>query len=139
MPVRTELRLWGPNGPALDPATWDPGGIRGADKVAARFAYALLTPQGSVPGRPNDGSPFTELAAGFRSDFDVFAAFAAAESAVTATVRAAEQADEPKSEKLGSAVLTAVTLSGDSVTLTLSVTAADGSTPGEPVDIVTNL
>lgn len=132
--TQTDVKLFGPLGPTLDPESWAPAGVRGADKVATRYCYALLTPSGSVPGRPDDGSPFTELARGFRSEFDVFAAFAASEVPAANTVKSAELEDDPDSEKLGTVRLAAVTLSGGVVTLTLSVTAADGSVPSEPVE-----
>lgn len=128
-----DIKLFADGSYTLDPATWDPDGTTGADKVADRFVYALLTPQGSVPGRPDDGSPFVELITGFNSDFDVHAAFLTSVGFAAATVQAAEEADEPDSEKYGGARLDGMDVAQDRVTLYLSVAAKDGSVPSRPV------
>lgn len=117
MPL-TDLKLVADGGPTLDPDSFVPDGVTGPDKVAARVVYFLL----------NTGvSPFLTSVAGFRGDFDVFAAFAAALPAVKTAARAAEEAGDPDSDRFGSAALTRVELSGDSATMTLAVRAADGS------------
>lgn len=131
--MTTELELFGPAGITLDPDAFAPDGVRGADKAAQRFVYGLLTPAGTVPGRPADGSTFLSLVAGFRSEFDVFAAFAAAEPAAAATARAAELDDDPPGERLGAARLTGFDLAGDTLTLTIAVVAADGTPTTRPV------
>ena len=133
----TELSLFGPAGFRLGEEDWDPVGARGADKVATRFVYALLTPLGSVPGRPSDGSPFVEMVRNFGSEFDVFAAFQSSLSSAVQTVRSAEVDAEPASEKFGAARLTAVAVADGQLTMTLSVTAADGATPAWPIDVTT--
>jgi len=135
----TELQLFSGSTYTLDLNSWAPDGVRGADKVASRVVYALLTQQGSVPGRPTDGSPFTDLVAQYHSEYEVFTAFAAAEAAVLATVRAAESADEADSEKVGTVRLASVAVSGTGITLTLSVTAKDGSSPSAAVDFTVDL
>lgn len=137
MPNLTELELFDDSGlSALDPESWDPGGITGADKVAQRLLYALMTPQGSVPGRPDDGSQFAQLLVGFNTDFDIHAAFLTALPAAVSTVRAAEGETEPDSEKYGGCRLDGVDIAFDGVTLYLSVAAKDGSQPTTPVSLV---
>lgn len=136
---RTELALFGVLGPTLSADSWSPSGIRGADKVASRYVYALMTPVGSVPGSPTFGSPFVDLARGFRSEFDVFSAFAAADPVAAASVRRSEEDDESSSEKLGYASLTGVAIADGVVTLSMSVTAADGSSPDHPIDFIADL
>lgn len=131
---RTDLKLFAAAGLTLDADTFVPDGVRGADKVADRFVYALLTPQGTVPGRPADGSPFLSLVAQFRSEYEVFVAFAGSLDAAAATVRACESAAETSAEKYGAAQLSGVELDGTTVTLILDVRAADGSAPAEPVE-----
>jgi len=137
--VTSELGLFGPNGFRLDPALWAPAGVRGADKVAARYAYFLMTPTGTIPGRANDGSPFVAVVQTFRSEFDVFAAFAAADAAAARSVRAAEAATDPPSERYGSARLTGVTIASGELTMALEITAADGSHPAAPVQLTVYL
>lgn len=135
MPELTDLKLFGATDYLLDAASFAPDGVRGADKVAQRFVYALYTPSGSVPGSSQSGSPFPDLARNFRSEFDLFAAFAAAYAAAVASTRAAESAAEPDSEKFGSATLDGIAVAEDAVTLQLTVTALDGSVPAEPVNV----
>lgn len=133
--AQTDLALFGSGGRlTIDPEAWAPAGVRGADKVAQRFVYGLLSPRGSVPGRPADGSDFLGLAAAFRSEFDVFAAFATAYPQAEATARAAEAPDDPAAERFGAARLAAVVVEAGAVTLSLEVAAADGSAPATPVD-----
>lgn len=133
----TELQLFSASGSTFDPTTWAPAGVRGADKVAQRFVYFLMTPQGSVPGRPNDGSSFSMSAQDFTSEFDLFAAFTSALPGVVAALRAAEALEGgAPSEQYGSASLAGVTITADVVLMSLSVTAADGSTPTGPVNVV---
>jgi hypothetical protein len=130
----TELKLFSADGTlTLDSASWGPGGVTGADKVANRLIYALLTPQGSVPGRPSDGSPFTELLVGFNTDFDVHTAFLTSLPSAVTTVQQAETEDEPDSEKYGGCRLDGMDIAGDGLTLHLSVAAKDGSLPTYPV------
>lgn len=133
MANRTELKLFADGTYTLDPETFGPVGVTGADKVVNRFIYALLTPAGSVPGRPNDGCAFTQLIVGFNTDFDVHAAFMTSLPAVVTTVRATEEADEPDSEKYGGSRLDGMDFLGDRITLYFTVVAADGSHPSEPV------
>lgn len=130
----TELKLFSADGTlTLDSASWEPGGVTGADKVANRLIYALLTPQGSVPGRPSDGSPFTELLVGFNTDFDVHTAFLTSLPAAVTTVQQAETEDETDSEKYGGCRLDGMDITGDGLTIHLSVAAKDGSYPSFPV------
>lgn len=131
--MTSDVRLFTADGFALDEAAWEPATVRGADKVAQRALYALLTPAGTVPGR-TAGCPFLVLARDFHSEFDVFVAWAASADAVAADVRAAELADEADSEKLGTVRLLGVTVVADEVTVGLAVTALDGSTPSAPVE-----
>lgn len=136
MPTLTELKLFSPDGTlTLDPEAWAVNGVTGASKVADRFLYALLTPLGSVPGRPSDGSPFTQLLVGFNTDFDIHSAFLTSLPSAVTTVQAAESADEPDSEKYGGSRLDGVDISGDGVTLYLTVAALDGSQPAYPVSV----
>lgn len=131
----TELKLFGPAGYLLADATYGPAGVRGADKVAQRFVYALMTPEGSVPGLPQAGSPFLNLVRNFRSEFDLYAAYATAYASAVGAVRAAETAGEAASERFRSASLVGVTVTDDGVVLRLTVTAVDGSRPADPVDV----
>ncbi len=131
--MTTDILLFGPAGLTLDPDAWAPGGVRGVDKVVQRVLYALFTPQGSVPGRPADGSTFLLLARDFHTELDLYTAWAAAEPAVTTTVRAAELAADADAEKFGAARMTAVSIVADVVTITLAVAALDGSQPTTPV------
>lgn len=135
----TELKLYGPNGPTLDPETWAPRGVRGADKVAQRFVYALLTPIGSVPGRPSDGTHFLSLVTNFLSEFDFYAAFAAAYQGAVRTVKEAEADETDPAEMFGTARLSNLTFADGLVTVSLSVAAADGSTPQDPFDFTLEL
>jgi hypothetical protein len=134
----TELQLFGATDYLLDEATFAPTGCRGADKVAQRFVYALMTPIGSVPGLPQSGSSFLFLLRNFRSEFDIFAAFSGAAGPAASSVRASETAAEPTSEKFGSAVLLGVSIQVDTITLHLGVLAADGSKPTVPVNVTLN-
>ncbi len=124
-----DLALFGPDGYLLSEASWGPAGVTGADKVAQRFLYALMLPVGTVPGRPNDGTDFYAAVATFRSEFDLFAAFSAAEPAAAQTVRECEGSDDPSSEKYGASRLAAISVGSGVVTLTFDVVAADGSSP----------
>lgn len=133
MAGRTDIRLFDADGLTLDPDNWAPSGVRGVDKVAQRFIYQLVTPSGTVPGRPNDGTDFVASVRTFRSEFDLFAAFAAAEATAGLAVRASEEDDDDRSEKYGWSRLSGVVIDGDEVTFNLSVAAADGSMPTAPV------
>lgn len=131
----TDLRLFGPAGLTLGVDAWAPDGVRGADKVAQRLIYALMTPQGSVPGRPDDGSPFLRAAANFTSEFDLFAAFAAAEPAAARTVRGYELDTDPDSDRYGASRLAKASVSGAGVVLTFEVVAKDRSKPSVAIDV----
>ena len=134
MPNLTDLKLYDDNGlSTADPENWALSGVTGADKVASRVLYALLTPQGSVPGRPSDGSPFSEMLVGFNTDLDIHVAFLTALPAVIATLRAAESDDETDSERYGGCQLDGVDIAADGLTLYLNVIAKDGSRPTDPV------
>jgi hypothetical protein len=136
MPL-TELKLFDDSGLlVLDPGNWHPGGGTGADKVATRLAYALLTPQGSVPGRPNDGSPLAQLLVGFNTDFDIHTAFLTALPAAVATVQASETDETEDSEKYGGCRLDGIDIAPDGLVLYLSVAARDGSVPTSAVSVV---
>lgn len=133
----TELKLFDDSGLiTLAPDGWAPGGVTGVDKVVTRLLYALLTPTGSVPGRPNDGSPLAQLLVGFNSDFDIHAAFLTALPSAVATVRAAEVDETEDSEKYGGCRLDGVDIAPDGLVLYLSVAALDGSKPAAPVSVV---
>lgn len=136
MAALTELKLFSSDGsPALASTSWNPNGVTGAAKVADRLIYALLTPIGSVPGRPSDGSPFTQLLVGFNSDFDIHAAFLTALPSAVATVQAAESSTEPDSEKYGGSRLDGTDVSAEGVTLYLTIAAKDGSQPADPISV----
>lgn len=138
MAVR-DLKLFGPSGYLLGESAWGPASIAGPDKVAQRFLYALLTPAGSVPGRPRDGTEFFLAVRTFRSDFDLVVAFATAEPIAAQCVRAAETADDADSERYGYAELVRVQIDADELALTFAVGAADGSIPAEPVVVTLEL
>lgn len=136
MSTQTELRVYGSDGPVLNPDGFAPAGVRGADKVAQRFVYFLLTPGGSVPGRPSDGSPFLELARAFRSEFDVYAAFAAAYAVVVSSCRAAEQPGDPATERFGFARISGLSIQARMVIIALDLRNAAGEIPSAPVEFI---
>lgn len=139
MPVQTELSVFGASGAVLGPDDFAPIGVRGVDKVAQRFVYFLLTPPGSVPGRPSDGSPFLDLARAFRSEFDVYAAWSAAYAPTVASCRAAEQSADPPAERFGAARISGLTVQPGAVIVALELQAADGSLPTAPVEFILNV
>lgn len=134
-----DLQLFGPNGFLFDEAAWGPALVSGPDAVAQRFLYYLFLPAGTVPGRPDDGTGFTDAVLTFRSEFELFAAFAAAEPAAARGVRSAERDDDPPSDRYGAARLADIRISAEQLTLTFTVRAADGSAPALPVTFVTDL
>lgn len=138
----TDLMLYDDSGPVLDPDdnNWNPTGVRGINKVVQRVIYALLTPKGSVVGRPQDGSPFLQLANNFRSEFDVFAAFSASEPSISSTVEAAEEDTDPDSERYADSNLLGLVFNGNSsITLQLKVLARDGTTTNKPIEFTVNI
>jgi hypothetical protein len=122
-----DLELFNETGFTFDPVNWGPALVTGGPKVAQRLLYELLTPAGTVPGRPTDGSGFMDAVRTFRSEFDLFAAYALAESQAGAAVRAAESTSDPPFERYGWSRLSGAVLDGDTVTLTLTVATADGA------------
>lgn len=130
----TDLALFAANASTLDPASFAPQGVRGPNKVAQRVLYALLTPSGSVPGRPNDGCGFLSLIGNFSSEFDLFTAFAAAEPGILATVKSAEDSDDLDAERIGAVRLSGIEVAGDGVTFTVSVATADPTQAIQDVD-----
>lgn len=129
----TELQLFAPGGPTLFESSFAPDGITGPTKVAQRFLFYLLTPIGTVPGQPTVGTDFLSTVRTFRSEFDLFAAFSVSEPQAGVAVRACESTDDPLAERYGFARLSGIAVDGDQVTLTLTVVAADGSSPPDPV------
>ncbi len=140
MANRTELKLFdAAGGSTFAVDTFAPRGVRGPEKVANRVVYALLTRRGTVPGRPEAGSDFLAALDGMRSEFDVYAAFAAAQGQVRTTVEAAQEDDEDGSERYGDVRLTDIKFSGDAIELTVALIAKDGSRPSNPARFTLNL
>lgn len=127
--ARADLLLFADGLSTLDPVTFAPAGVTGADKVAARFVYFLTNP---------DTSPFLGLLGTAAADMDLFAAFAAGAPAAETACRAAQEAADPPAERFGSAELLAVALVGDSATMTVLVKAADGAA-ATPADFTLEL
>lgn len=125
--MRTDLKVFAGTTPTLDPAHWAPDGVTDADLVCQRVLYALGTPQGSVPGSPKFGTPFAQLAAGFRTELELFAAYHGSDPALRVSVRACEAAADPATAKLGDVRLDGVTVGGGAVSLALSVATAAGA------------
>lgn len=131
---RTELALFGDGTDTLQPETFAPIGVRGPDKVAQRFLYALLQPLGTVPGRVTDGTEFLAMVEGFASEFDIHIAFQASLPDAIATVQSYEDADDEDDEKIGAARLESLEISGDGVTMTITIITIDNSAPSRSVD-----
>jgi hypothetical protein len=126
---QTELALFTAAGAlTLDPDTWAPAGVTGPAKVGQRVLYVLNTPRGSVPGLPAFGTDLAALISGYRSDFDLFAAFAAIVGQLAASCAAAE-GDETglPAERFGGIKLMSVASSAGVAEYTMAVVAADGS------------
>jgi len=126
-----DLRLFDAVGPTLDTTNFKPASTAGADKVANRVVYALMTPLGSVPGAPTFGSHFSTLVQGFKSEHDIYVAFATVKGDVVSSVLSSEADSEPDSEKLSDARVSSVSFTGDLVTIYLDVVSVDGSKPIE--------
>jgi hypothetical protein len=128
MPDKADIRI--SDAGAL-PGTF--AAVHGPDKVAQRFIYFLLTPYGTVPGAPTVGTEFVDSIGLYRSEFDLFADFFAAEPMASAGVRSCESSADDPSCRLGAARLDRVTISDGAVTFDLTIVAADGSAPTSPV------
>lgn len=134
--MTTELALVDGSSETLDPETFGPFGVRGPDKVAQRFLYALTTPSGSVPGRPNDGTNFLEMLASFASEFDLYAAFSSCEPRASAAVRSWEAPDDPDSGRLGGARLATSEFVNGRLTLIFDIVSRDRTRPTQTIDYV---
>lgn len=126
-----DLRLYDAVGPTLDTSNFKPASVTGADKLGHRVVYALMTPVGTVPGMPAFGSHFSTLVQGFRSEHDIYVAFATTKGDVVSSVRSSEADSEPDSEKLSDVRVSSVSFTGDLVTIYLDVVSVDGSKPTE--------
>jgi hypothetical protein len=103
----------------------------GIQKLAQRFLIELLTERGSLEYLPDRGTFFiTQIRAGIiRTSQDLFTAFSTAEIELRNNLRLEDNvANDPTDEQYRSATLTAVSLFGDTATLTIEVTSAAGTT-----------
>lgn len=132
----TDLGLLNDGAATLDPETFAPFGVRGPDKVAQRFLYALFTPFGSIPGRPREGTHFLEMISGFGSDYDLHAAFSACSPRATSTVRSWESDTDPDSDRLAAVRLNSLEFTAGLLTLVFEILTRDRSKPSQTIDYV---
>lgn len=133
-PSKSDIALLGDGSFTLDPDSFGPFGVRGADKVAQRFLYALFTPAGSVAGRPKDGTDFLRMISSFASEFDVFAAFASCEPKAVTTVKSYESTTDPAADRIDGAALAVMEFTAGLLTLTFKVATMDASQPTQVID-----
>jgi hypothetical protein len=137
--ITSDLQLFDSIGFTLVESHFVPRSVIGPDKVAQRLLYYLLMPTGTIPGQPGVGTDFLSAVRTFRSEFDMFVAFAAAEPAAARSVQACELPTDPATERYGYSQLSGVAIIADQVKLTLVVAAANGATPQDPVAFVIDI
>lgn len=103
--------------------------IAGIERLVQKVLIVLLTKLGSRRYAPAEGTAFMiEASRGYwRTAADVETSFYAARLDVSRQVQASQDADDPADERWGSLDLDGITLSGDRVTLRLSLVSAAGS------------
>ena len=109
----------------------DSGGevITGVQKLAQRWTMEFLTIIGSMKFLKGRGTDFMRKARQnrFRTEVDVFSAFAFAEVGLGKNLRKEESDDRPDDERYASSELLTVTLAEDFLALTVRVTSLAGT------------
>jgi hypothetical protein len=102
----------------------------GIQKLAQRFLLELLTEKGSMLYLPTRGCDFMkEARLGYlRTPLDVMASFSAALSDIKRNLRLEESATDAADEKLASAEVLSVSLSGDKASVHVQVLSQAGTT-----------
>lgn len=103
--------------------------IAGIEKLVQRYTIELFTEIGSLTYLPARGSSFMlDARAGFwRTAGDVSESFNRANLSVSDNLLLEESATDPGDERFASAELLAVSLLGDSVSLTVRITSRAGT------------
>lgn len=103
--------------------------VTGVQKLAQRFLMELLTEKGSMTFLPLRGCDFMrEARLGYwKSVLDVMASFSASLIDIKQNLQAEESTDDPDDERFSDAEIVAVTLEGDSASLTVRVTSLAGT------------
>jgi len=103
--------------------------IAGIEKLLQRFAIELLTEEGSLLYLPKRGSSFmTAARTGYwRTGDDVRSSFNLAMLGVTENLQVEESDTDPDDERFASADLLAVSLLGDTATMSVKVTSQAGT------------
>lgn len=104
--------------------------ITGIEKLIQRFAIELLTEAGTLVYLPARGTGFmTSARAGFwRTTGDVQDAFSLSLIDLRNNLQAEESSSDPDDERFEDAELLAVSLLGDSVTMSVKITSLAGTT-----------
>lgn len=101
----------------------------GMQKLAQRFLLELFTETGSLKYQPTRGCYFMKQANGgeLRTPFDVYAAFSAALVSIETNLLLDETELDPADELYASAEVLALTLAGDTVSITIKLTSQAGT------------
>lgn len=100
----------------------------GIQKTAQRVLYVLLMKLGSIPYRPDDGTPFMIDAeyGTWRTTSDVRQSFTAAKLYLMRQLRLVEEETDPEDEIVADVTLEDVVLDYDRVSIHLRLTVASG-------------
>lgn len=114
-------------------ATENSGGniCTGIQKLSQRWTLEFLTPIGSIPYKPNRGSPFTdEVRKGrIKNNFDVVSYFSASALIVEINLKKEDQATDPADERFSKATLDGFSFSNSGkLILNVSLLSAAGTT-----------
>lgn len=101
----------------------------GIQKLAQRFLIELMTEKGSMTYLPLRGCDFMRDArlGYWRSVLDVMASFSASLIDIKQNLQAEESVDDDDDERFSDAEVVAVTLEGDSASITIRVTSLAGT------------
>jgi len=109
----------------------DSGGdvCTGIQKLAQRWVLGFLTIRGTMKFLPALGTDFLREGrrGQFRTEADIVAAFGFAMVPLGKQLRNEERADQPNDERYGGAELLRVTLTGDSMSLTVRISSLAGT------------
>lgn len=131
-----DLKLFDGAGVTMDPPTrFAPGRTTGPARAAANFAYALLTPRGSVPGSAVGTDLVDAVTGGLAGDVDLASAFAFAVDAAVSWLRDTDPADTPAGERVQTVNLLGITVADGSVTFSCVVVFADGTGGGLTIPV----
>jgi hypothetical protein len=97
--------------------------LTGEYKLAQRYIRQLLTPRGSIPYLPNDGTNFVN---GLRfgavsTESDVLSLFVAAQLSLRPNLNNEETTSQPANEKYLTSSITKVTITGTGLAITIVV------------------